>query len=79
MRCGTEQAKGAEGKDALTVKQQFVRLGERRGDYVAVLEGLTPGQTLVGSGAFKLRNGMKVALNDALAPHSSLAPRPSER
>lgn len=74
-----EKGKDPAGKEKLTVKQQFVRLGERRGDFVAVLEGVKPGQTVVGSGAFKLRNGMTVVVNDTLAPQASLTPRPSER
>jgi membrane fusion protein (multidrug efflux system) len=74
-----EKKKDDAGKEKLTVRQQFVRLGERRGDYVAVVSGVEPGQTVVGSGAFKLRNGMTVMVNDALAPRASLTPKPSER
>ena len=74
-----EQKKDQAGKDQLTVRQQFVRLGERRGDFVAVTDGLQSGQRVVSSGAFKLRNGMAVAVNNALAPKASLAPTPSER
>ncbi len=74
-----EKARDPAGQEKLTVRQQFVRLGERRGDFVAVTSGLEPGQTVVSSGAFKLRNGMTVMVNDALAPKASLSPRPSER
>ncbi len=74
-----EQKKDPAGKDQLTVKQQFVRLGERRGDFVAVTSGVEPGQQVVSSGAFKLRNGMAVAVNNALAPKAQLQPTPSER
>ncbi len=74
-----EQRKDEAGKDQLTVKQQFVRLGERRGDFVAVTSGVEPGQQVVSSGAFKLRNGMAVAVNNALAPKAQLEPTPSER
>lgn len=61
-----------------TVRQQFVRLGERRGDYVEVLSGLDEGARIVSAGAFKLRNGMTVARNDALAPDARLAPTPTD-
>jgi membrane fusion protein (multidrug efflux system) len=44
-----------------------------------VASGLEPGQTVVASGAFKLRNGMAVQVNNALAPDSQLAPTPQER
>ena len=55
-----------------------MRLGERRGDFVAVVSGLTAGETVVSSGAFKLRNGAAVAVNDALAPEAQLAPKPAD-
>jgi membrane fusion protein (multidrug efflux system) len=61
------------------VRQEFVRLGERRGDFVAVTSGLSLGDTVVAAGAFKLRNGMTVALNDALAPKAEVAPKPVDR
>jgi hypothetical protein len=34
---------------------------------------------VVASGAFKLRNGMPVAVNDALAPGAQLDPKPTDR
>ncbi len=73
-----EERKDAAGKPAAVARQKFVRLGERRGDLVAVLSGLRAGEAIVSSGAFKLRNGAAVAVNDALAPRTQLAPRPSE-
>src|SRR5229473_1869787 len=45
-----------EKEKALVARQKFVRLGERRGDLVAVASGLNAGETLVSSGAFKLHN-----------------------
>jgi membrane fusion protein (multidrug efflux system) len=73
-----EEKPGAEGKKDLVVRQQFVRLGERRGDMVAVKTGLQPGQTVVSSGAFKLKNGMSVVVNNQLAPPATLTPKPSD-
>ncbi|MHA7633834.1 efflux RND transporter periplasmic adaptor subunit [Corallococcus sp. M7] len=70
------EGKDAAGKTALLARQQFVRLGERRGDYVAVTSGLKPGQTVVSSGVFKLKNGMAVVVNNALAPPIEVAPQP---
>jgi len=70
----------AKGGKALVAQQKFVRLGERRGDFVAVVSGLQAGERIVGSGAFKLRNGMPVAVNDALAPGTAeLSPRPENQ
>jgi len=73
-----EEQKDAAGKTVELVRQRFVRLGERRGDLVEVVSGLRSGEKVVGSGGFRLRNGVAVAVNDALAPHAQLAPNPSD-
>lgn len=73
-----EQQKDPAGKPVAVVRQKFVRVGERRGDLVAVVSGLKAGETVVSSGVFKLRNGAAVAVNDALAPKAQLAPKPTE-
>ena len=57
-------------------RQPFVRVGESRGDYVAILDGVTTGQEVVSAGAFKLRNGSGVVINNAVAPNPKLAPTP---
>jgi membrane fusion protein (multidrug efflux system) len=72
-------AAGAPGAPGLVATQRFVRLGERRGDLVAVASGLKAGETVVSSGAFKLRNGMAVAVHDDLAPDARLSPNPIDR
>jgi membrane fusion protein (multidrug efflux system) len=66
------------GQTAKIAHQKFVRLGDRRGDFVAVASGLSPGETVVASGAFKLRNGMPVAVTPSAAPSPELAPRPTD-
>lgn len=63
----------------LVARQRFVRLGERRGDLVAVVSGLAAGEQVVSSGGFKLRNGAPVVVKNDLAPDARLAPRPSEQ
>ncbi|MCY1033331.1 efflux RND transporter periplasmic adaptor subunit [Corallococcus sp. BB11-1] len=70
------EGKDATGKPALLARQQFVRLGERRGDFVEVTSGLKAGQSVVSSGVFKLKNGAAVVLNNALAPPVEAAPQP---
>ncbi len=65
------------GRTALVVRQKFVRLGDRRGDFVAVASGLEAGERVVANGAFKLRNGMTVAVNDAVGPKPQLDPKPA--
>jgi membrane fusion protein (multidrug efflux system) len=69
----------AGGKPVKKARQQFVRTGEARGDFVAVLEGVKAGDRLVGVGAFKLRNGAAVVVDDAAALAPSLAPRLDNR
>lgn len=55
-------------------RQQFVRLGAARGDFVAILDGVKPGQELVTAGAFKLRNGAPVVVNNSIKVSPSLQP-----
>jgi membrane fusion protein (multidrug efflux system) len=74
-----ESQAGADGKASLVARQTFVRLGERRGDLVAVLSGLKAGDAVVSSGAFKLRQGMAVVTKNELAPEARIAPTPSDR
>ncbi|HEX3730623.1 MAG TPA: efflux transporter periplasmic adaptor subunit, partial [Opitutaceae bacterium] len=64
------------GKPAKVIRQQFIRLGETRGDFVAVSEGLNPGDEVVSAGVFKLRNGEAVVVDNTKAPPAQLAPQP---
>jgi membrane fusion protein (multidrug efflux system) len=66
------------GDESLVLRQQFVRIGEVRGDFVSVTQGLKAGQEVVGSGVFKLRNGMVVTVNNDLAPKPELNPNPAD-
>ena len=65
-----------DGQPQQVVRQQFVSLGEKRGDYVAVLSGLKEGDQVVSTGVFKLRNGQAVVVDNTLAPEFKLAPQP---
>lgn len=58
------------------LRQQFVRLGAARGDFVTVVTGLQAGETVVTSGVFKLRAGMMVVVDNKLAPDAQVAPKP---
>ena len=60
------------------VRQRVVQLGEKRGDFVAIVSGLEAGETIVSTGAFKLRNGQTVVVDNSLAPEFKLAPEPSD-
>jgi membrane fusion protein (multidrug efflux system) len=66
------------GDESLLLRQQFIRTGETRGDFVAVTEGLKAGEQVVSTGVFKLRNGMNVVVDNKLAPKAELAPKPSD-
>ncbi|MEM9190874.1 MAG: efflux RND transporter periplasmic adaptor subunit [Myxococcota bacterium] len=69
-----------EQDDGLVAEQLFVRLGERRGDLVAIASGLEAGQTVVSTGAFKLQNGMAVVLQNDVAPAPAEAePQPEDQ
>lgn len=65
-----------EAEGTLKVRQQFVKLGRKRGDFVAVTKGLNAGDRVVSAGAFKLTNGASVLVNDAMQPEPSLNPTP---
>jgi membrane fusion protein (multidrug efflux system) len=69
---------GAGGVKYEGVRQQFVKLGGTRGDQVAVLSGVNPGESVVTSGVFKLRNGAAVKVNNTTVPGNDPAPRPEE-
>ena len=70
------EMKGEDGKPYRGVRQQFVKLGPARGDQVSVLSGLKPGDEVVTSGVFKLRNGAAVQINNSVRPANSPAPTP---
>jgi membrane fusion protein (multidrug efflux system) len=70
--------KGPKGESYRGVRQQFVKLGASRGDQVAVLSGVEPGEAIVTSGAFKLRNGAAVHVNNAVQPANDPAPKPED-
>lgn len=72
-----EKMKGKDGKEYLGVRQQIVKLGTTRGDLVAIEEGVKPGEQIVTSGVFKLRNGSPVQVNNTVLPSSSAAPKPA--
>jgi membrane fusion protein (multidrug efflux system) len=60
-------------------RQQFVRTGESRGDFVGLVEGLKAGQEVVVAGAFKLRNGAGVVVNNSVKLDPKLQPQVENR
>jgi len=74
-----EKKKDAKsGRESQVLRQQFVRTGETRGDFVTVTNGLKAGEVIVSSGVFKLRNGMEVTINNQLAPKPEISPSPAQ-
>jgi membrane fusion protein (multidrug efflux system) len=75
-----EDAKPENGAPAgKAARQQFVQLGPTRGDFVSVTKGVGAGQTVVSAGAFKLRNGMRVTVSNAVEAQPELQPSPPNR
>ena len=72
------ELEGPNGARYRGVRQQFVKLGATRGDQVAVLSGLKPGDEVVSSGAFKLRSGAAVLVDNTVQPGNDPAPKPEE-
>ena len=72
-----EKKNDKTGQAEKVLRQQFVRLGTARGDFVAVSSGLKEGEQIVTSGVFKLRPGESVVIDNTLAPDAKLAPKPT--
>jgi len=70
------KGKDATGKDQLTVDQTFVTLGDTRGDQVAVLQGIAPGDQVVTAGQLKLKKGSIVVINNTIQPSNNPNPNP---
>jgi membrane fusion protein, multidrug efflux system len=64
---------------AQIARQHFVRLGRTRGDFVAVVDGVAPGDEVVSSGAFKLRNGAPILVKNEVQAQPELNPHPENR
>ena len=73
----TDGKNAKTGATEKTIRQQFIRVGTARGDFVTVVAGLKPGEWVVTTGIFKLRPGMSVIVDNALAPKAELAPKPA--
>jgi membrane fusion protein (multidrug efflux system) len=67
------------GEPVKMVRQQFARLGEKRGDFVAVVSGVKEGEAVVSTGVFKLRNGQDVVVDNTLSPEFKLRPMPENK
>ena len=61
------------GDNGKVVEQRFVELGQTKGDYVSILSGITAGEEIVTTGAFKLSNNIRVVVDNSrgLSPSSN--------
>jgi len=73
------ELKDEAGRTYKGVRQQFVKLGPARGDQIAVVSGVNPGDEVVTSGVFKLRNGAAIQINNTVKPGNNPAPKPENR
>ena len=67
------------GETTYTAQQQFVQLGQTKGDYIEVLQGVKEGQVVASAGLFKIRNGAPVAINNNIGPTYEQSPNPLDR
>lgn len=68
----------AKGKTYRGVRQQVVKVEGSRGDQVAVISGVNPGDEVVSSGVFRLRNGAPIQVNNTVKPENSASPKPED-
>jgi len=72
------EMKDAKGNTYHGVRQQVVKIEGSRGDQVAIISGINPGDEVVSSGVFRLRNDAPVQVNNAVKPENSPAPKPED-
>jgi membrane fusion protein, multidrug efflux system len=65
-------------KKQLIARQQFVRLGRARGDFVEIVDGIKVGDKVASAGAFRLNNGQLVTITDLPVPEYSTTPTPED-
>jgi membrane fusion protein (multidrug efflux system) len=74
-----QQGVNAKGEKELQAKMTFVTTGAKRGDQIAILDGIKEGDEIVTSGQMKLRNGTPVIINNNVLPTNDPAPTPVDR
>ena len=65
-----------KGVTNMVAQQKFIRTGRAHGDFISIETGLKVGDKVATAGVFKLRNGMAVQENNAIAPKTSETPTP---
>ena len=72
------EGKDKAGKPVHAVRRQAVTLGGSRGDQMAVIAGLKPGDEIVTAGVFRLHDGGAVVVNNSIQPENEPAPAPAD-
>jgi len=75
----TKDKNSKKAKPELVAQQEFVQLGARRGDQVAILSGINDGDMIVTSGLMKLKNGTPLLIDNNIQPSNDIAPTPQEQ
>jgi membrane fusion protein (multidrug efflux system) len=70
--------KDPKGNTYKGVKQQVDKIEGAKGDQVAIVSGLNPGDEVVSAGVFRLRNAAPVLVNNAVQPGNNPNPKPDE-
>jgi membrane fusion protein, multidrug efflux system len=73
-----KEMKDQKGNAYRGVQQQVVKIDGSRGDQVAIISGLNPGDEVVSSGAFRLRNGAPILVNNTVKPENNPNPKPQD-
>ena len=74
----SSEMKDAKGNTYRGVRQQVVKMEGSRGDQVAIISGINPGDEVVSSGVFRLRNGAPVQVNNTVKPANNPSPKPED-
>ena len=74
-----EKGKNDKGEPQFVARQTFVTAGPTRGDQVAIVTGVSDGQTVVTAGQVKLRNGTNLLINNAVKPTADASPVPKDQ
>jgi len=67
------------GKPVMVLRQQVVRTGKKRGDFVTITSGLKQGEKVVTTGVFKFRNGQQARVDNTLSPEFTQKPELENR
>jgi len=74
-----KDAKNQTSQGGLKARQQFVRLGKSRGDFIEIVDGIKPGDQVVSAGAFKLTNGQSIVIGQTAQPDYKTEPKPIDQ